>query len=70
MNWQGGARLTVDDVRPLATLNAQQAASVLGCSDDAVYDAIKRGEIPSLRLGRKILVPVAPLLAMLGQEAA
>ena len=62
-------RLTVEDVRPLATLNVHETADLLGTSEDAIYDSIRAGRLPSLRLGRKVLVPVAPLLAMLGQEA-
>lgn len=49
------------------TLSVSQAADALGISRNVAYDAIRRGEIPSLRLGRKIRVPVAKLRAMLGE---
>lgn len=31
----------------------------------AAYDAVRTGEIPSIRIGRRILVPVAALLRLL-----
>jgi len=39
---------------------------ILGLSKNATYQAAERGEIPTLRMGRRWLVPVAPLLRMLG----
>jgi excisionase family DNA binding protein len=33
------------------------AAQTLGIGRNAAYDAIARGEIPVIRLGRKLLVP-------------
>jgi len=42
-------------------LDVRGAASVLGMSTDATYDAIARGDIPSVRVGRAIRVPVAAL---------
>lgn len=46
------------------------AASVLGVSRSTAYDLIHRDEfpIPVLRVGSRIRVPVAPLLAALGQD--
>jgi excisionase family DNA binding protein len=40
--------------------------TVLGIDRGAAYDAIHRGELPALRIGRKILIPAAPVRAMLG----
>lgn len=39
---------------------------LLGLSKNATYQAAERGEITTLRLGRRWVVPVAPLLRMLG----
>lgn len=44
------------------------AAQVLGCSRNVAYEAARRGDIPTLRLGRNIRVPVPKLLAMLGVD--
>ena len=63
-------RLTVDDVRPLATITVSEAAQLLGISRNNAYAAAKDGSLLVVRLGNRLLVPTAPLLAMLGQEAA
>lgn len=48
------------------TISVEVAGSILGLSRDGAYQAVRRGDIPSLRFGRKIVVPTARLLAMLG----
>lgn len=50
------------------TLKVNQAAALLGVDRNTLYEAIKRGEVPSIRIGRSIRVPTAGLLRML--EAA
>lgn len=49
----------------LATITVEQAGQVLGIGRGAAYNCVKNGDIPSLHLGRKILVPVPALLRML-----
>ncbi len=49
-----------------ATITIEQAAQVLGVGRTAAYDAARRGELPTRRLGRRLLVPVPALLAFLG----
>jgi hypothetical protein len=34
----------------------------------ATYDAAKRGDIPTIRLGRRVVVPTARLRALLGLD--
>jgi excisionase family DNA binding protein len=46
-------------------LSVPQAASLLGISKDLAYDLTARGELPSLRFGRRVVVPTKPLLALL-----
>jgi excisionase family DNA binding protein len=48
------------------TTSVAEAGRALGLSRNAAYEAVKRGEIPTLRFGRKLVVPTAPLLKMLG----
>ncbi len=43
------------------TLTVDEAAARLGIGRNAAYAAVKRGEIPALRLGKRILVPRAAL---------
>lgn len=59
-------RLTVADLRGLTTISVEEAASVLGMGRSRAFDAIHSGEIPSLRFGRTVRVPVPALLRMLG----
>ncbi len=49
-----------------ATIPVEQVAEVMGLSRSAAYDGVRRGEIPSLRVGRRIFIPVAKLLEILG----
>ena len=44
-----------------ATLTVAETAARLGLGRNATYEAIRRGEIPALRVGRRLLVPVAAL---------
>lgn len=50
------------------TLTLRQAAGLLGISHGSIYAAHRRGEIPSLRIGNRIIVPTVKLLALLGVE--
>ncbi len=48
-----------------AVLTAGEAAAVLRVSERLVRAMIKEGTVPSLRLGRRLLVPVPMLLRSL-----
>lgn len=50
------------------TVTVTQAAVMLGISRTSAYERVRRGEIPTVRLGRRLLVPKARLLAMLDGE--
>lgn len=47
------------------TLTVEEAAVLLGISRGLAYELVRRGEIPALRLGRRVVVPVRALEAML-----
>ena len=47
-------------------MTVDEVAKLLHVSRANAYRAIKTGEIPSIRVGRRILVPTAALLALLG----
>jgi excisionase family DNA binding protein len=55
-----------DDWRSHATLSVDETASVLGISRNTVYAAIRAGDVPSIRVGRRFLVPTALLAELLG----
>jgi len=46
-----------------------EAGRLLGLGRNAAYDAARRGDIPTLRIGRLLLVPKIPLHRMLGITA-
>ena len=50
-------------------IDVVEAGKMLGLGRSAAYAAVARGEIPSLRFGRKIVVPLAQLEALLRGEA-
>jgi len=46
-----------------------EAGQILGVGRSAAYDAVARGDLPSIRLGRRLLVPTAGLRRLLGLDA-
>lgn len=54
---------------PLA-LDADAVGSILGISRWSVYQAIRRGEIRAIRIGRSVRVPRSALAELLGETAA
>lgn len=52
------------------TLSVVEAGAMLGLSKSATYRAINRGEIPALRFGRRIVVPIASLQRLINQAAS
>jgi len=57
--------MTVPDPRERPTLKVPEAARLLGVSDETVYAAAEAGDLPSLRLGRRVLIVTAGLLRLL-----
>jgi excisionase family DNA binding protein len=53
---------------PLArqTVTVEEAAAILGIGRTAAYEGVKRGHIPSIRVNRRVLVPLPALEALLG----
>lgn len=51
------------------TLSVEEVAPMLGLGRSAAYEAARRGEIPSRRLGRRVVVPVPALLEWLGADS-
>ena len=51
------------------TVSPPVAGEILGVGRNAAYEAIKRGEIPAIRIGRKLRVPKAALQRMLDRTA-
>jgi excisionase family DNA binding protein len=47
------------------TYHIEEAARLLGIGRNHAYEAAKRGEIPAIKIGRRVLVPRAALDRML-----
>ncbi len=58
--------LTPADLRERAVITVEEAGNLLGVARSGAYAAVKRGEIPTVRIGRRLVVPTATLLRMLG----
>lgn len=52
------------------TLSVPQAASLLGLSTNHAWRLVQAGELPSIRLGRRVLVPRAALVELVDRAAA
>jgi excisionase family DNA binding protein len=52
-----------DNERP--TMSIPEATKVLGIGVNGAYEAAKRGEIPTIQIGKRILVLREPLKKML-----
>ncbi len=49
-----------------ATMRIDEAAAILGISRRSAYRAAAKAQLPTIRLGRRLLVPTASLLRLLG----
>jgi hypothetical protein len=60
----------LEAIRSQPTVNVDIACRALSVSPWAGYQAIKRGDfpVPTLSVGRRIVVPTAPLRRALGLE--
>ena len=55
-----------DDYPP--TMTVEEAAELLGLSRSSGYRAAAVGELPTIRIGRRLLVPTPKLFALLGLD--
>lgn len=53
-----------------ATLTVEEAGRLLGIGRGTAYEAARRGELPTLKLGRRLVVPVQALDRMLAGALA
>jgi excisionase family DNA binding protein len=50
------------------TLTVEEAARVLGISRSSAYEAVRRGELPTVKIGRRYVVPRVALERLLDQS--
>jgi hypothetical protein len=55
------------DWRGRTTLTVEEAGFILGIGRSSAYFAARTGDIPTVRIGRRLLVPVLSLRRMLGE---
>lgn len=53
--------------RDKPTVTADETAEILRLGRNSTYEGIANGEIPSIRVGRRVLVPTASLRRLLGE---
>lgn len=51
------------------TCTVEEAAAALGIGRSAAYAAVRRGEIPHLTFGRRVVVKVPALLELVGAQS-
>jgi excisionase family DNA binding protein len=52
------------------TMTVEEAAKCLGISRAFAYESVRKGDIPSLRIGRRILVPIQKLRQLVDSAGA
>lgn len=56
------------DPSPRQLLTVEETAALLRIGRSATYEAARCGQIPSVRLGRRVLIPKRPLMRLLAGE--
>ena len=51
-----------------ATLSVEEAAKVLGIGRNNAFEAARMGTLPTLRFGKRLVVPRAALMRLLGES--
>lgn len=59
--------MTLGELPP--TISVERAGALLGISRRSAYRAAACGELPTIRFGRRLRVPTARLLDLLGMSA-
>jgi excisionase family DNA binding protein len=62
-------RVLIDQPAEPLTLSVTEAAGLLGISRALAYELVRTGDIPAIRLGRRIVVPRHSLLDLVGRNA-
>ena len=59
-----------DSSQASPVLTIEEAGQLLRISRQSAYQAARTGELPTIRIGRRLLVPRQRLLALLGEQPA
>jgi excisionase family DNA binding protein len=63
------ATAVAGDWQSRPTVPVDVAAELLGISRASAFRAVHRGQLPSIRLGRRIVIPTTALRALLGLDS-
>ncbi len=58
-------QVTLDDLKTRASISIEQASYLLGISRQGAYNAVGRGDIESIRVGKRFVVLARPLFLKL-----
>ena len=64
-------RVPMDEIKEILarpTCSVEEYGRIFRLSKNPAHEAVKRGDIPSIRMGRLIRVPTAPLKIKLGLD--
>ena len=50
------------------TITVIEAAEILGIGRSSAFEAVRRGELPHVRIGKRIVIPVVALEKMLSGD--
>jgi len=59
------APIIIGDQMIPKTVNVEEAGQILGIGRNSAYEAVRRGEIPVIKIGKLLRVPVVALERML-----
>jgi len=60
--------MNIEELNSRVVLTAQDVAELLDVSSSHVYESIRRGDLPSHRMGRRIVIPARPIVRLLGLD--
>lgn len=60
--------LSLDELRSRASLTVEEAAATLGIGRSSAYAAVRSGELPHVRLGKRVIIPASAILRMLDAD--
>jgi excisionase family DNA binding protein len=56
---------TIPEQEKRLTLTVKETAELLGISRNGVYEAVRTGQIPSIKFGQRIIIPYKAVISML-----
>jgi excisionase family DNA binding protein len=69
-NMLGNRNEGVEDIMLRQTLTVEETARILRISRNSAYEAARTGAIPTIKIGRRVLVPIGGLEQLLGRSIA